>query len=46
MTVFGKRDEEIVVMYRQFDGYPDGHGRELKEFIGDMVFVNGLAGGG
>jgi hypothetical protein len=24
---------EIVVMYRHADGYPEGHGKELKEFL-------------
>jgi hypothetical protein len=30
-----KDDEsrEIAVMYRQFDGYPDGHGQELVDFL-------------
>lgn len=26
-------DVEIAVMYRQYDGYPDGHGQQLAEFI-------------
>ena len=25
--------EEIVVMYRQYDGYPGGHGRDLLNFL-------------
>ena len=25
-------EEEIVVMYRQYDGYPEGHGRDLVNF--------------
>lgn len=29
----GKEDREFVTMYRQFDGYPKGHGLQLAEFI-------------
>lgn len=32
----------IVCMYRQFDGYPTGHGAELAEFINSGKMVNGL----
>lgn len=37
-------DEEVVIinMYRQFDGYPSGHGAELGEFIKDIKLVNGI----
>ncbi len=35
---------EIVVMYQQYDGYPEGYGRELAEFLAGMVVVNGLGG--
>lgn len=32
----------IVNMYRQFDGYPAGHGRELAEFLSSFdAIVNG-----
>lgn len=34
---------EIVVMYRQFDGYPTGMGRDLKEFLGHTRIVNGFS---
>jgi hypothetical protein len=34
---------EIAVLYRQFDGYPEGHGEELSEFLKDMVVVNGIS---
>lgn len=34
--------EPIVCMYRQFDGYPSGHGKELAEFLKPFVIVNGL----
>jgi hypothetical protein len=35
---------EICVLYRQFDGYCDGHGKELKEFLQGMQIVNGMNG--
>jgi hypothetical protein len=31
-------------MYRQFDGYPSGHGAELAEFLASGKMVNGLSG--
>ena len=34
--------EEFVTMYRQFDGYPAGHGAELAEFLSGMRMVNGI----
>ena len=37
--------EEIVVMYRQYDGYPSGHGRDLTNFLNEMKIVNGIPGG-
>ena len=32
----------IVNMYRQFDGYPSGHGKELAEFLAPIKMVNGI----
>ena len=34
-------DKEIVVMYRQYDGYIDVHGHELANFCKDIKIVNG-----
>ena len=39
-------ESEIAVMYRQYDGYPSGHGMELAEFLNRGVAVNGIPGGG
>lgn len=36
--------DEICVLYRQHDGYPTGHGHELKEFLQGFSIVNGLSG--
>jgi hypothetical protein len=41
--VFCDHDEEIVVMYRQMDGYPTGHGADLKEFLSGFSIVNGYS---
>ena len=38
-------DEEIVVLYRQFDGYPEGHGIDLFRFLNNMNMVNGMSPG-
>ena len=39
--VLDDREEPICVMYRQYDGYPDGHGEELAGFL-DRPLVNGI----
>jgi hypothetical protein len=31
----------IINMYRQFDGYPTGHGQELADFLDGFEIVNG-----
>ena len=36
-------DEEIVVLYRQYDGYPEGHGVDLFRFLNNMNMVNGMS---
>ena len=35
-------DKSSINMYRQYDGYPRGHGLELAEFLSDFTIVNGL----
>ena len=35
-------DTPIVNMYRQFDGYPEGHGMDLARFLSRLRIVNGL----
>ncbi len=34
----------ILCLYRQYDGYPEGHGAELAEFLNGFTVVNGLSG--
>jgi len=40
---YGELQKPVVNMYRQFDGYPTGHGAELAEFLNGGRMVNGLA---
>lgn len=42
LTYVYEGDTPIVCMYRQFDGYPEGHGMELAEFLNGGRIVNGL----
>lgn len=36
-------EEPIINMYRQYDGYPTGHGAELAEFLGSFeAITNGI----
>lgn len=37
-----KKSKAVVQMYRQMDGYPSGHGKELAEFLKDMKVINGI----
>ena len=46
LTVFKDGQEELAVLYRQFDGYPTGHGLELAEFLAGIKVVNGIPMGG
>jgi hypothetical protein len=34
--------KEIAVLYRQYDGYLGGHGKELVDFLRDFNVVNGF----
>jgi hypothetical protein len=34
--------EIVLVMYRQMDGYPSGHGAELARFLDGLTIVNGI----
>ena len=35
--------ESVINMYRQYDGYPEGHGVDLAEFLDGFNVVNGLS---
>ena len=32
----------LLALYKQYDGYPEGWGQELKDFLHSGVFVNGI----
>lgn len=36
--------DTLLVMYKQYDGYPSGHGAGLKEFLEGIQIVNGMTG--
>jgi len=36
-------EKSVINMYRQYDGYPKGHGIDLAEFLDDFTVVNGLS---
>ena len=38
-----EKSRDIIVMYRQYDGYPEGHGKELADFLADFTVVNGIS---
>lgn len=40
--VYDENDRPILNLYRQFDGYPQGHGVDLAEFLTGGSLVNGL----
>jgi len=33
----------IATIYRQFDGYPEGHGKDLQDLLSDATLVNGFS---
>ena len=38
----GGEKTEVLVMYRQMDGYPTGHGDDLATFLKDFKICNGI----
>ena len=41
--VYDITGQPIVNLYRQYDGYPTGHGAELAQFLNSGTIVNGLS---
>ena len=41
-TIFIDGNRRILNMYRQYDGYPSGHGRELALCLAGFTLVNGF----
>lgn len=44
LTYVYEVNEPIVCLYRQFDGYPSGHGAELADFLNGIKGINGFSG--
>ena len=40
--VYDEDGRKIINMYRQYDGYPSGHGKDLAEFLEPITMVNGI----
>ena len=44
ITIFlDEEDTEIAVLYRQYDGYIEGHGKELRNFLKNKEIINGIS---
>jgi hypothetical protein len=44
LTIVATADgKKFVNMYRQFDGYPSGHGAALHQFLSGMEIINGIS---
>tara|TARA_R100001460_G_scaffold5911_3_gene15901 strand:+ start:126 stop:560 length:435 start_codon:yes stop_codon:yes gene_type:complete len=41
-----KKEEVLTTMYRQYDGYPSGHGYDLANWLDKFTIVNGIPLGG
>ena len=41
-TKGNNKREPITCMYRQMDGYLEGHGKDLAEWLNDYIVVNGI----
>ncbi len=46
LTSIREDGKVLVNIYRQFDGYPSGHGAELSRFLNSRTMVNGISGNG
>ena len=42
ITLIKENGETLVAIYRQFDGYISGHGRDLAEILKGRSMVNGI----
>lgn len=42
VETWGKRDDILVNMYRQMDGYPSGMGKEIADFLIGIKMRNGM----
>lgn len=44
LTHIKENGKTLLTIYRQYDGYPDGHGLELAKFLVNITVVNGFNG--
>lgn len=44
LTFVYEGEEAIINLYRQYDGYPEGHGADLALFLTRGQLVNGISG--
>jgi len=44
LTYVYEGETPIMCMYRQFDGYLEGHGQELANFLNELTVGNGIYG--
>jgi hypothetical protein len=42
--IFNEEGKEIIRLYRQFDGYFEGHGKDLVTFLKGKSLVSGFSG--
>ena len=43
LTHIAEEGETILTLYRQYDGYLEGHGLDLARFLKDISIVNGIS---
>jgi hypothetical protein len=43
--VYDEYNKPLVNLYRQYDGYPTGHGAELAQFLSEFHITNGISPG-
>lgn len=42
-VLMNDKNHPIAIMYRQYDGYPSGHGKDLVNLLKKSVLVNGFS---
>lgn len=43
--ILDESNQPILNMYRQFDGYAKGHGKDMADYLKGMTVINGIGGG-
>ena len=44
VVIYDENDVPLVEMYKHWDGYLEGFGKELQEFSHDYKIINGISG--